>query len=559
MATIVTWSGDGLAPGTLTTASAGTGDTAPTAVLGTVKPTIESAGTRAPRIRAMANPLNDQSAAYWQFTSQAQGGGRVYFDTPTEVPPSGQAMDILVIQNTTARVISVDITNSARFNLRDNTNVIAQTASGSLALGHRYRLEWQINHGTGAVALRIFNGEETTHVAQLAGTSANLGATHNRVIIGKINTSQITVPCSFDDLLVTDTAEYPGPWVAASTYESGMTIWDGAVERAVSAWLWDGSAAHLLGNATTTPHDPAFHPTFGLPTFRDEFDGSVVDPAKWSVKDAPWFGNTPDRAVIRSDHATIDNGELRLRATWRDTPSGSPARWHDTGYIDHRSGGTPPGTSSSSTIYSQQYGRWEVCATTPTGPNTLGTLAAFWLRCNSTPGEIDIMEAWGYAGMTPTSNGQFPGSSTLTFHSSTTSSTVNGKPYTKTLGRVNQRLGDYSSSNWSYMSNNLPLHPAFDGYHVWGFEYMPGYIRADYDGQEYFYVTPSTPDPEDSGRTCAWLWDPDFFGSPFHMRCNLHVGMSEAYWGVPNPDNRTITSDPLDFRVRYIRAWRFEV
>lgn len=300
--------------------------------------------------------------------------------------------------------------------------------------------------------------------------------------------------------------------------------------------------------------DPGYIEGWGFPTWRDEFEGSTIDPEKWSVKNRSWFGHTPDRAVISDQNASIDNGELLIRANWRDAPEGN--RWHDTGYLDHRIGNG--GTSASETIYSQRYGRWEICATTPTGPNTLGTLAAFWLRCNSHPGEIDIMEAWGYAGTTPTSTGQLPGGSTLTFHSSTMAEPVNGKPYTKSLIRYNYAAGDYSNMNWSYVSNNLPLHPAFDGYHTWAFEYMPDYIAAYYDGQQVCYLTPDMPDPENSSRTCAWLWDQDFWGSEFHMRVNLHIGMSEQYWGVPDPDNRSITSDPLDYRVKYIRAWRYD-
>lgn len=335
----------------------------------------------------------------------------------------------------------------------------------------------------------------------------------------------------------------------------------------VGAWLshdekWHGPGGRVVPFAALA--DPGWHPVFGSPAWRSEFDDPNIHPNIWDVKHyngdfAPaygWFGHTPDRAATQKDNVRVEGGELIITANWRDTPIAGN-RWHDTGYIDHRSGGRN-GDPSQAPIYSQQYGRWEICATTPTGPNTLGTLAAFWLRCNDTPGEIDIMEAWGFAGNAPTSNGQFPGSSTLTFHSSTTGGAVNGKPYAKTLSRVNHDLGDYANSTWSYRANNLPLHPAFDGYHTWGFEYMPDYISADYDGQQFFYVTPTTPDPEQPARTCAWLWDPDFFGSPFHMRCNLHVGMSEQYWGVPNPDNRSITSDDLEYRVRHIRAWEYQ-
>lgn len=556
MATIFQWSGYGLAPGAFTTASAGSGDTGPSGQGASgVGQTIVASGSRSPRIQ-LAQQASSGCNTFWNFSSTDQIAGRFYIEITSALAANHE---FIRLASGGTRLWSMNLSsNNNRINMYDSNNtLVVQSPANSIEVGTLYRVDFSVDANADSATVNVYNGESTTPLFTLSPSSPTITGGFTRFQIGHPLTTPTAEVQLWDDIEVADELTPPGPVTPAATYVSGMTMWDGTAEQDVSAWLWDGVAEHLLGYASTTPQDAGWHPVFGMPTFRDEFDGAVVDPANWSVKDAAWFGNTPDRAVIRSDHTFIDNSELVLRATWRDTPSGSPARWHDTGYIDHRSGGTPPGTSSSSTIYSQQYGRWEVCATTPTGPNTLGTLAAFWLRCNSTPGEIDVMEAWGYAGTTPTSNGQFPGSSTLTFHSSTTSGTVNGKPYTKTLGRVNQRLGDYSSSNWSYMANNLPLHPAFDGYHTWGFEYMPDYIRADYDGQEFFYVTPTTPDPEDGSRTCAWLWDSDFFGSPFHMRCNLHVGMSETYWGVPDPDNRSITSDPLDFKVRYIRAWEY--
>lgn len=302
-----------------------------------------------------------------------------------------------------------------------------------------------------------------------------------------------------------------------------------------------------------------YRPGWGNPVWRDEFDHTdgggnpAIDSAKWSVKDAAWFGQTPDAANIVSSACTVlPSQQLRIRGTWRSSPvvtshgvDGNPTeRWMDTGYMDHRIGNG--GTSSSSVIYSQKYGRWEVRATTPTGPNTLGTLAAFWLRCDSNLGEIDIMEAWGYEGTTPTSKQQVPGGSVCTFHSSTLAGDVNGKPYQKYFWRYNEELGDYSDNSWAYLSRNDPLHPAYDGFHIWAFERTPTYIAVFYDEQEVARTTPAeTP----------WLWDEDFFGSPLHIRLNLHIGMSRQYWGAPDPNNRAITQAPLDYIVDYIRVW----
>lgn len=248
------------------------------------------------------------------------------------------------------------------------------------------------------------------------------------------------------------------------------------------------------------------HPRFGDPSWEDMFDQAdgAPDPNKWNVKNyVPtddghgWFGHAPDSGVIRHEQSYVENGQLHMRGTWRDEPlvtdhgvTGNPTyRWMDTSYMDHRIGND--GADASETIYSQQYGRWEIKWRTPTGPDSLGYHCAFWLRNNEHPGEIDLTECWGFAGSPPTSNGQVPGSSVLTFHSSTMEEPVNGKPYQKELYRVHEELGDYSDNSWEHISNNVPLRPSYAASHVYGFEYMPDYISADFDGEEYMRTTPT--------------------------------------------------------------------
>lgn len=510
MTTLRRFEARGAAIGPLTTSSVGVDDTAFTTVGSGWS--IESSGpdTRRPRIR-FDKPASSSLVQWTSLGEKPQTAGRFYVEFSSW--PSSTLPFLLTATSSTARVFDVALLASGRFRLHDSTN----SQVGMLpvmSLGAAYRLEW--THHAGAVVISLFEGDSTESLGTVTWTApgATAIAAIDRLSLGGNSAAAMVGTMFFDDLVVTDDSQFLGP-----------------------------VGAYLEG--------------WGLPTWRSEFDvGTTIDPAEWSVKDASWFGNTTDRAVIRSDKAFIDAGELVLRGTWRGTSSGSPARWHDTGYADHRIGNG--GTDASATIYAQQYGRWELCATTPTGNDTLGALAAFWLRCNSHLGEIDIMEAWGYGGNPPTGAGQVPGGSVLTFHSSTMSGPVNGKPYRKTLIRYNEALGDYSNTSWSYVSRNLPLHPAFDGYHVWAFEYMPDYIAAYYDGQQVCHLTPTMSDPHNAGSTYAWLWDPDFFGSPFHMRLNLHVGISETYWGVPDNSQRALTSNPLDYRIKYVRAWRHD-
>lgn len=282
--------------------------------------------------------------------------------------------------------------------------------------------------------------------------------------------------------------------------------------------------------------DPAWLPGWGVPVWRDEFTAGL---SKWNVRNN---FITFDTARAMSSKVAIVDEQLRLRANWLTTPEATGPQGiitHETGYIDTRN--LTDSANPNPKRFSQQYGRWEVRCKTPSGPNTRGSLAAFWLRCDNHPGEIDIMEAWGGGGtMAADWTTYIKDSAVTTFHSSTTSGTVNGKPYTKTLFRHWQ--AGVSRTAWSQ-------------FHTYAFEYMPTYIALFVDNIQVMRVTPTSPDPQNSGKTLAWLWDSDFFGSPFHIRLNLHVGPSASFWGLPDPNNRSWTSDPMDFLVDYVRVY----
>lgn len=302
---------------------------------------------------------------------------------------------------------------------------------------------------------------------------------------------------------------------------------------------WDGAQyLNLRTGEPLSPSDPKYRTGFGLPVFEDDFTGDL---SKWNVRNN---FTTIDTARAMSSNATIEGGQLHLKGTWlagAPVASGSAPQGyftHETGYVDTRN--LTDAANPVPKHFSQQYGRWEIRCKLPTGANTRGALAAFWLRCDSTPGEIDIMEAWGGGGtMAADWTNYIKDSAVTTFHSSTTSGTVNGKPYKKTM--------------WRHWQHGVPK-PLWDGYHVFAFEYMPDYIATYVDGIQVMRVTPASIDPMNGG-TLAWLWDPDFFGSPMHIRTNLHVGPSAAYWGVPDPNNRQWTVDPLDFAIDYIYAY----
>lgn len=274
---------------------------------------------------------------------------------------------------------------------------------------------------------------------------------------------------------------------------------------------------------------------WGAPTWRDEFTyedpktgNPAVDPDKWNVRGRDDLGLLFDAAVVDRDQVSVDDsGVLHLRADWLDEPeirpssqSGPTELWHKTGYLDQRH------LESGDVSLEQRYGRWEIRAKTPTGPNTLGALAAFWLR-NDQSGEIDIMEAWG--------QGSDMNSEYRKYVEDTAATTI----HTKTDGSGRKRL-------WRHAEQGATAVP-WDGFHTYAFELTPTYAATFVDGVEVMRATPATyPD----------LWNESYFGSPLHMRLNLHVGPSETYWGLPDPKSKSETQN-LDYQVDYVRMWEY--
>lgn len=274
---------------------------------------------------------------------------------------------------------------------------------------------------------------------------------------------------------------------------------------------------------------------WGAPAWRDEFDHvdastgtPAIDPSKWNVRDRSDLGLLQDAAVPTRDQVSVDgNGIAHLKGDWLDTPlarpagqAGAPTLTHKTGYMDQRSLG------SGDMSYGQQYGRWEVRAKTPTGPQTYGSLAAFWLR-NSQSGEIDIMEAWGYNEQAAP-GGQRIDTATTTVH-------------TQTSGSGNQK---YYWTHTDFANDT----PPWSEFHTYAFEFTPSYAAIIVDGKELGRATPAT-HPN--------LWNKEYFGSPLHVRLNLHIGPSAQYWGLPDPAHKEWTQ-PLDYQVDYVRIWSYQ-
>lgn len=223
MATITKWSGDGLSAGAMSIASIGSGDTPIDGVSAGVS--IVSTGDRSPQIQ-FTNPSGGvECIVAWQFPAQTAGAGRFYLTTPSALPASGQIPYFFEMYSGASRLWSLDFTSTGRFNLRSNTTVIQQGPAGMVSPTTKYRIEWTFANSTNTVTVHVFVGESETSTLALTGTATS-GASHSMIRIGRMNGANVN-PYHVDDLEVTDTANFIGPW-KPSTPESNYFRWDGS-------------------------------------------------------------------------------------------------------------------------------------------------------------------------------------------------------------------------------------------------------------------------------------------------------------------------------------------
>jgi beta-glucanase (GH16 family) len=248
-----------------------------------------------------------------------------------------------------------------------------------------------------------------------------------------------------------------------------------------------------------TTSAPAPAPTTSAPApsgyrlvFNDDFN--TIDRTKWNVRNNSWARNEESIVTSRSANVFVSNGALTLRAINETYTVGSTTRQYTSGYLDTIGRG------------SWKYGRFEMRAKLPPAQ---GMWPAFWLRNNTTLGELDIMEAVG--------------------------------------GRVNQTVQTIHQSTNGDMAkagheDTLPSGTTAT-WHTYTVDRQPGYVKWYVDGRLVFSKTQTQ---------LTWL-DPSF-NEPMNIRLNLQVGGSMPNWyGLP------VKGAPLgqsDFVIDYIRVYQ---
>ena len=248
-----------------------------------------------------------------------------------------------------------------------------------------------------------------------------------------------------------------------------------------------------------TSSAPAPAPTTSAPApagyklvFNEDFN--TIDRTKWNVRNNSWAKNEESIVTSRPENVFVSNGALTLRAIKESYTVGSTTRQYTSGYLDTIGRG------------SWKYGRFEMRAKLPPAQ---GMWPAFWLRNNTTLGELDIMEAVG--------------------------------------GRVNQTVQTIHQSTNGDMAkagheDALPSGTTAT-WHTYAVDREPGSVKWYVDGRLVFSKTVS-----------QLTWLDSAFNESMNIRLNLQVGGSMPNWyGLP------VVGAPLgssDFVIDYVRVYQ---
>lgn len=257
------------------------------------------------------------------------------------------------------------------------------------------------------------------------------------------------------------------------------------------------------GPASSCPALDYSQPAQGTLDWSDEFDGTKVDQTHWRVRDGESLSY--DQARIQAANVAVGGGLLTIEARRQDA-AGRP---FTTGYLD--------------TIgrYARQYGRWEISAKLPTQVgDSRGLWPAFWLRGVDSPGEVDVVEAWGEPTVRP---GYRSGSYQWTVHQDT-----DAPP------------GSQHLSGWGTEPGTPPV---ADGFHLYAVDWSPDCLVFSFDHHVVGVV---------SRDQAPWM--STSLAGPVDIRLNLQVGQS--YWGYADPADSQLTVLPAKLLVDYVRVYR---
>ncbi|MDR6512601.1 beta-glucanase (GH16 family) [Novosphingobium capsulatum] len=289
-----------------------------------------------------------------------------------------------------------------------------------------------------------------------------------------------------------------------------------------------GAAAATPAHAAPSPPGPGWHLVWA-----DEFNGTGIDPTRWTLADDCWGGGNQERQCYtpRASNAHVAHGQLVITArkeAWRGPTY--PQDLRDSAE-KAAAGAEKPFTSARLSTKGKaawRYGRVEVRAKLPGGQ---GSWPAIWMLPAhdryghwAASGEIDILE------------------------------TVNlGVPCAGcTAGREDHALGTIHFGGVPpanrHVGSETPIPAPVDGYHVYAVDWAPGAITWSIDGVPYEtrhageWSTTGSADPLAP------------FDQPFYLVLNLAIG-----GGLPESRNGggvDSSGFPRTMMVDWVHVWQ---
>lgn len=239
MATLLKWDGDGLTPGAaVTTSTAGPGDTAPSAVVGT--PTLDASGARPPRIKHVQAA---SVASYTTWSHVADGTMAARWYTRFSGFPSASftiAQGLLAgSQKWRLDLAGTGGSPAGEFRLRNDVNTQISD-SGALGVPLNTELRVELTLATDVLTAWIFEGDSLTELFSISGTVGTT-VTVDQIRVGNV-LAAVTAPTFYvDDLQIDDVAVRIG--AAGDPLFPTYAMWDGATEVPLTLdGVWDGVA-----------------------------------------------------------------------------------------------------------------------------------------------------------------------------------------------------------------------------------------------------------------------------------------------------------------------------
>lgn len=207
-------------------------------ILGTGTLTFESTGALHDDMSCLVNAVGGICAVRWNtdvIGNLTTPCAVIHINFPTALPSAYSS--IMEGKQTDGGALAWRISVSSLGNVRlinAAGAAVASTSSQPITVGNTYRVEVQVNHTTGAYGVQVFDGDSTTALATLSGTSAAaFGTSTQQVVFGRSSTPDYT---ALIDSIAVDTGPL-GPRQTANTpptANAGTDITNGQTGVAVS-------------------------------------------------------------------------------------------------------------------------------------------------------------------------------------------------------------------------------------------------------------------------------------------------------------------------------------